>query len=155
MATRRRWRRSRGKDDVRAWVALSLLFMAMLLDSFIERSIRQEVHRRNWRLVPLDETLAEVSKKVLVGRLRALPCDFAEAVLQPMLHLETGIGSENARHRPLRNLLGEEAGVVDTGTDGADPHLWLCVGTDRERRVECHAIPEELRPPFIEASAPC
>src|SRR5262249_57570026 len=72
-----------------------------------------------------------------------------------MLHLETGIGSENARHRPLRDLLGEEAGVVDAGADGADPHLWLCVGTEGERRVERDAVPEKLGPAFIEASAPC
>src|SRR5215468_8241408 len=155
MATRRRWRRSRGKDDVGGSVSPSISFMAMLLESFIERSVRQEVHRRNWRLVPRDETLAEVSKKVLVGRLRTLPCDVAETVPQPLLHLETGIGSEDARHRPLRDLLGEEAGVVDAGADGADPHLRLCVGTDGERRVERHAIPEELSPAFIDASAPC
>src|SRR5262249_27359632 len=97
MATKRRRRGSRWDDDVGASVSLSTLFMAMLLHSFIERSVRQEVHRRNWRLVPPDETLAEVSKKVLVGRLRALPCDVAEAVPEPVLHLETGVGSENAR----------------------------------------------------------
>src|SRR5215470_596495 len=150
MAPRRRWRRSRWEDEVVTSVSRSKLFMAMLLDSFIERSVRQEVHRRNWRLVPRDETLAEISKKVLVGRLRALPCDVAEGVPQPTLHLETGIGSENARHCPLRDLLGEEAGIVDAGADGADPRLWLCMGTDGERRVERHAIPEELRSAFIE-----
>src|SRR5262245_54874401 len=102
-------------------------------DSFIKGSVQQEVHRRNWRLVSRDETLAEVSNKVVVRRLRPLPRHDAEGVLEPLLHLKTRVGGEDALHRRLRDLLREESSVVNACPDGADPDLWLGVRTERER----------------------
>ena len=108
---------------------------SMDLDSLVERSVREQIHRRKWRLVALDETLAEVSNEVLVGGLWPRSCDAAQALLQLALHLKLGERGENARHDVLRDSLGEEPGVVETRSGGADPGLWLGVGADRQRRV--------------------
>src|SRR5690348_1669557 len=89
--------------------------------SLIERGVREQVDRRHGRPVARNEALAEVSNEVLVGRLRSLPRDGAEAVLQLLLHLEPREAGENARHGSLRNPVREESGVVDAGSDGADP----------------------------------
>src|SRR4029453_8320791 len=114
--------------------------------SFIERSVLEQVHGRDRRFVPSDEALTEVSNEVVVGGLWPRPRDAAKAVLQLALHLEPGEGGENAPHGPPGDLSVENACVVDARSDGADPDLSLGVRAERERRVQGHAVPDELAP---------
>ena len=87
------------------------------------------------------------------------PARSAEAFPHLTLHLQTGKFGENARHGPLGDSIGEESSEVDTRPDSADPDLRLGVGTDRERCVQCDAVPDELSAAVVHSSlsrkAPC
>ena len=125
---------------------------APLIDSFVERCVQEQVHRRDRGLVALDETLAEIPNEILISSLRPHSRHIAKALLQLALHLKTRELGENARRARLRNLLVEQSGEVGTRTGRTDPDLRLGVRADRKRRVQRHAVPDELSSPVVHAS---
>jgi len=125
---------------------------APLRESFVERCVQEQVHRRDRGLVALDETLAEIPNEILISSLRPHSRHIAKALLQLALHLKTRELGENARRARLRNLLVEQSGEVGTRTGRTDPDLRLGVRADRKRRVQRHAVPDELSSPVVHAS---
>lgn len=121
--------------------------------SLVERAVGDEIDRGR-RPIACNKALTEIPDKIIIRRFRPIPRNAAEAAAHALFHVEPRKFIDYGLYFSCGNVAVSQTDNIQADTGGAQGDFRLLIQSDRGRRVESDAIPNQLgaaiiEPPFL------